>query len=129
MSAAQDVAAQIKADNPTFILHSYAASDPEGIPAGKVWVRVYRERFEVNASNSQITHFLKVDVVIPNKFSTTAEDLLDSAVDDVMLSLERLTDVYWQNATRTIVREKFEGYEISLEAIRPQVYKTQILTA
>lgn len=129
MSARKDVADQIKADNPAFIVHPFLASDPENIPAGKVWVRVYRESFSVNDSNSQITHFLKATVIIPNKNSAAAEDQLETAIDAVMLSLEKLTDVYWQDANRVIIRDQFEAYEISLQAIRPQVYKSQILTA
>lgn len=128
MSARKDVAAKIKADNPTFIVHDYPVSAPENIPAGKVFVSVYRDGFTVNGSNSQITHTLKALVVIPTKGTATAEDELDAAVDKVMLSLEALSDVFWQSAVRTVVAETFEGYEISLEALRPQVYKSQLLT-
>jgi hypothetical protein len=130
MSAARkDVAAQIKTDNPTFIVHDFPVAAPENIPTGKVFVSVYRDGFSVDNSNSQITHTLKCLVVIPKKGTAAAEDELDTAVDKVMLSLEALPDVYWQKADRTVVAETWEGYEISLEAIRPQVYKSQILSA
>lgn len=128
MSARKDVANAIKADNAGFIVHEFPKSAPENIPTGKVWINVYRESFAVNDSNSQITHFLKVLVVIPNSDSIIAEDQLDTAIDKVMISLEKLTDVYWQEAQRTIVADKWQGYEISLQAIRPQIYKSQILT-
>ena len=129
MSARQDVAASLKADNPTFLVHEYPKSAPDNVPAGKVWINVYRESFSVNDSNSQITHFLKVLVITPKSDSAVAENELDAAVDKVMISLEKLSDVYWQEAQRTIIADKYQGYEISLEAIRPQVYKSQILTA
>lgn len=129
MSARQDVTAQIKADNPSFLVHPFPLSAPENIPAGKVWVNVYRERFEVADNNSQITHFLKVLIVTPKRGTAAAEDELDNAIDAVMLSLEKMRDVYWQEAQRTIVGEKWDGYEVSLQAIRPQIYKSQILTA
>lgn len=123
------VAAQIKADNPTFIVHDFPVSPPEGIPAGKVFVNVFRESFSVNDSNSQITHFLKVNIAIAKKMTSAAEDELDAAVDALMLSLEKLNDVYWQDATRDILGGNWESYTISLQAIRPQVYKSQLLTS
>jgi hypothetical protein len=130
MSAARkDVAAKIKADNPTFIVHDFPVSAPENIPAGKTVVSVYRDGFSVDANNSQITHTLKALVVIAKKGTAAAEDELDAAVDKVMLSLEALPDVYWQSAERTVVAETWEGYEISLQAIRAQVYKSQLLTS
>jgi hypothetical protein len=130
MSAARkDVAAKIKADNPTFIVHDFPVSAPENIPTGRVYVSVYRDGFSVDNSNSQITHNLKALVVIPKKGTAAAEDELDAAVDKVMLSLEALSDVFWQSAERTIVADTWEGYEISLQAIRAQVYKSQILSS
>lgn len=128
MSARKDVAAKIKADNPTFIVHNFPVSAPENISAGKTVVHVYRESFAVNDSNSQITHFLKCIVITPKKGTAVAEDELDAAVDKVMLSLERLNDVYWQEATRDVINDQWEAYTISLQAIRPQTYKSQILT-
>lgn len=128
MSARKDVAAKIAADNPTFIVHNFPVSAPENIPTGKVFVSVYRDGFSVNDQNSQITHNLKALVVIPKKGTAIAEDELDAAVDKVMLALEALKDVFWQSAERTVVADTWEGYEISLQAIRPQVYKSQLLT-
>jgi hypothetical protein len=129
MSARKDVAAKIRTDNPTFIVHDFPVSAPENIPTGKVFVSVYRDGFSVDNSNSQITHTLKCLVVIPKKGTAAAEDELDAAVDKVMLSLEAMRDVYWQTADRTVVAETWEGYEISLQAVRAQVYKSQILSS
>ncbi|TSE15402.1 hypothetical protein B1A87_005245 [Arthrobacter sp. KBS0703] len=123
------MAEQIKADNPGFIVTDFPVSAPENIPAGKVSVNVYRDGFSVNDSNSQITHSLKVLVTVSKKGTAAAEDELDAAVDAVMLSLEAMRDVYWQEAQRTIVAEQWEAYEISLQAVRPQIYKSQLLTA
>jgi hypothetical protein len=129
MNARKDVAAKIATDNPTFIVHDFPIAAPENIPAGKVFVSVYRDGFAVNDSNSQITHNLKALVVTPKKGTAIAEDELDAAVDKVMLSLEALSDVFWQGAVRTVVAETWEGYEISLQAVRAQVYKSQLLTS
>ncbi len=128
MSVRKEVADQIKADNPTFIVHDYPVNDPEGIPAGKTWVSVIRDRFEVADNNSYITHHLTVVIATDTAMTAQAEDALDAAVDALMLTLERFDDVYWKVADRKYVKT-FPAYEISLEAIRPQVYKTQILTA
>lgn len=129
MSAARkDVAAQIKADNPTFLVHDFPVNDPENIPAGKVFVNVFRESFSVNDSNSQITHNLKVVIATPKKMTSAAEDELDTALDALMLSLQRLPDVYWQDARRLTLGDSFPAYEITLVAITAHVYKSQILT-
>lgn len=129
MSIRQEVADQLKADNPTFIVKTFPDRAPDNIPPGKVWVNVYRERFEVAANDGHITHFLKVSVAIPQTNSEDAEDELDAALDAVLLSIQRMPDVYWQTATRDILGGKYESYEITLEAIRPHVYKSQILSA
>lgn len=128
MSVRQEVADKLTADNPTFIVKAHPVSAPSGIPAGKVWVNVYRESFVVADNNGHITHNLKVTVAIPKQNSDVAENELDAAVDAVMLSLESMNDVYWQEATRDILGDTFESYTISLQAIRPQVYKSQLLT-
>lgn len=127
MSVRQEVADKLLADNPKFIVKAHPVSAPENIPAGKVWINVYRESFKVADNNGHITHFLSVSVAIPKANSVDAENELDAAVDAVMLSLESMKDVYWQEAKRTIL-DKFESYEISLEAVRPQIYKSQLLT-
>jgi hypothetical protein len=127
-NARKDVVAQIKADNPTFTVHDYPATAPLNLANGKVWVSVYREAFEVNGNATSITHNLKALIITSKSSSTKAEDELDAAVDKLMLSLERLPDVYWQDAKRTIVAEKFDGYEITLTAVRQQIYKSQLVT-
>lgn len=125
----QEVAAKLKADNPTFIVHEYPVSAPPSIPTGKVFINVYRERFQVADNNGYITHYLKVSVAIPKQNSDVAENELDAAVDAVLLSIQAMPDVYWQDATRDILGGKFEFYEITLQAIRPHIYKSQILTS
>lgn len=128
MSVRSEVAAKLKADNPTFTVKAHPVSAPDAIPTGKVWINVYRESFKVADSNGYITHNLKVSVAIPKTNSEAAENELDAAVDAVMLSLESMNDVFWQEATRNILGDKFEAYEISLQAVRPQIYKSQLLT-
>lgn len=130
MSAARkEVAAKIKADNPTFVVQDFPVSAPEHIPAGKTVVHVWRESFSVNDANSQITHNLTAWVIVPKKGTAAAEDELDAAIDAVMLSLEAMRDVYWQEAQRTTVADKWEAYTVSLQAVRPQTYKSSVLTA
>lgn len=128
MAVRKEVAAQIKAENPTFLVYDYPVSDPENIPAGKTWVSVIRDRFEVADNNGQITHYLTVVIATSTTMTAQAEDEIDTAVDALMLTLERFDDVYWKSADRKYLG-KFPAYEISLEAIRAQVYKSQILTA
>ncbi|MFC8038625.1 hypothetical protein ACFUOZ_04660 [Paenarthrobacter sp. NPDC057355] len=129
MNPRKEVAEQIKADNSAFTVLDYPATLPLNINNGKVRVSVYRTSFEVNDNNSQITHNLKVEILISRASSAQAEDELDAVVDKVMLSLERMPDVYWQEAKRYTESEKFDAYEISLIAIRKQVYKSQTLSS
>jgi predicted RNase H-like nuclease len=129
VSARKDVADKIRTDNPMFKVHDFPLSPPENLATTTVWVNVYREGFSVNDSNSQITHALKATVVTAKKGTAAAEDELDAAVDAVMLSLEALPDVFWQSAQRVVIGDSWEGYEITLTALRAQVYKSQILTS
>lgn len=128
MSVRKQVADAIKADNPTFIVHDYPVNDPENIPAGKVWVSVVRDRFEIAGNFGSIKDYLTVVIATNTAMSAQAEDALDTAVDALMLTLEKFDDVYWTSAERKTL-SLWPAYEISLEAIRPQGYKTQILTA
>lgn len=129
MSVRQEVADKLSADNPTFIVKAHPVSEPENIPAGKVWINVYRERIEVAPNDSHIIHHLKVSVVIPKKNSEAAENELEAALDAVLYSLQALPDVYWSDAQRQILGASYESYEITLHAARSNVYKTQFLTA
>ena len=128
MSVRQEVADKLSADNPTFMVKAHPVSAPDGIPAGKVWVNVYRESFVVADSDGYITHNLKVSVAISKANSDAAENELDAALDAVLHSLQPMPDVYWQEATRIILAEKYDAYEITLQAVRPHVYKSALLT-
>lgn len=125
----KEIVAQIKTDNPTFTVLDYPSGAPLNLSEGKVWISVYREGFDVNTNATSITHNLKALIITSKSSSSKAEDELDAAVDKLMLSLERLPDVYWQSAKRTVVADKFDGYEVTLIAVRKQVYKSQLVTS
>ncbi|MCZ9883717.1 hypothetical protein [Arthrobacter sp. B2a2-09] len=123
-TVAEQVAAHIATDNPTFILKTYPTGAPENIPAGKVAVHVHRETLN-KASANVLGHALKITLIIPGDiFSTANETRLEAALDDLLFSLESFPGLQWKSADRSTAGEKYaNAYEISAEASSVNVYR------
>ncbi|RNL52736.1 hypothetical protein [Arthrobacter oryzae] len=89
----QIIADQLKADNPGFIVKAFAASAPDNLGKGKAQVSVYRDSLRPNQNSLDST--LKVQVIANAGSTIAAEDDLDAALDQVILSLERIPGVNW----------------------------------
>lgn len=122
-TAREQIAAQIKTDNPSMSVIAYGASAPENLGAGKVRVSVYRTRLDVTA---HLTHVMQVEVIVAGVGTAKAEDDLDAALDKTLASLQRMDVIRVTSAERAIFDDKFIGYTINAEVDSVDVYRELI---
>lgn len=118
----QLIADQILADNPDFIVKAFPASAPTALGKGKAQISVFRESIKPNQNSLESS--LKIQVVCNAGYTIAAEDDLDAALDQVILSIERFPGVTWTEATRAVFDEKYFGYELTVTLSSPNVYKS-----
>lgn len=122
------IANAIKVDNATFIVRDYPASPPDNLSAGKVHVSVWRtELNEVKGTSNALEHVLMIEVVVSVTSGVAAENTADDALDDILVSLQRLEGVSWSTAKRTIFDDSYVGYQITASLLSSNVYRTYIL--
>ena len=119
----ESIAEKIKADNAGYIVKSYPASAPENLGANKVFVGVYRETLTNSPQTASVAHSLKIQVITPKKNTEAAENELEDALFQVLVSVASLNYVTWSTAQRGIFLDTFIGYEIDLEANTENIYK------
>lgn len=117
------VAAQIKADNPTYGVVHFNTGAPSNLGANKVHVSVFRTRLE--PTDGILKHALTIEVIVGG-LTEAAQDFADTALDEVLLSLQRLQEVRFISADFSIFAETFIGYSINAEVDSADVYKSQI---
>lgn len=108
-SIRKQIADKIKADTPTLDVYPFGY-DPDELrtPA----VAVFRET--VSQEVGSLGHGFIVQIFTPNSYATEdVEDLLDTLLDNVLLSLRRLVTVEFKEAKRQVLADKFQGWEIS----------------
>lgn len=125
-SVRAQVAAQIRADNPTWTIRDHAASAPDSLGRGRVFASVSRTTLVPHADAFALTHNLRIEVMVPST-SASAEDDCDAALDKALLSLERINGLRWTNAERAVFDGKFFGYQITASADSKNVYREQVL--
>jgi hypothetical protein len=123
-TVAEQVAAHIASENPTFILYSYPADAPGNIPTGKAVVHVNRGTLTKTTANV-LEHSLKITLIIPgDTFSTANEERLDAALGDLLMCLETFAGLNWKTADRLAIENKFaNAYEISAEVSSVNAYR------
>ena len=119
----EEIAAKIKADNPTYSVKAFPVSAPENLGATKVFVSVYRESMTNAPQLAAVTQSLKLQVITPKTGTDVAETELEDALFEVLVSIASLNYVQWSTAERAVFAEKFIGYEITLEASTQNIYK------
>lgn len=126
MTVRDDIEAQIKADNPNFIVKKFPDLYPENLGQGRTYVQIYRTDLE--KGSPKLTHAMKVTVIVALQDGNAAEDALEGALDQVLLSLQRMQTVNWTKASRAVVANKWNAYEIDVTAISADPYKAQVLS-
>lgn len=122
------IANAIKADNATYIVCDYPDL-PENIPSGKAHVSVYRTDIKAAPNTPNVLeHLLNIQVLIPVTSGAAAENAADEALDNILLSLQRLEGVSWSTAERANFGDNaFIGYQITASIFSTNVYRTSVL--
>lgn len=120
-SIREQIADQIKDDNPSFNVKAYPADSPENLGRDKAQVSVYREALTANGTSME--HKLAIEIITGYRESKEASDHLDGTLDLVLTSIERLPGILWTSADYVIFDEKFQGYKVTVTASSPNYYK------
>lgn len=118
------VADQIAADNPKITAYPWVYS-PEQVAAGRPVVAVYRERMDRDGAN--VKHHLKLDVFVSRTDGAEAEAEAEDALDEVLLSLQRLGNCAWTEVQRVTFADAFTGYTITALMVSADPYKQAVL--
>lgn len=118
------IAEQIKADNAAYIVHNFPTSAPDNLVTGKVYVNVYRERLINEPATATVGQDLKCIVIVAKAGTEIAEDELENALYEVLVSINSVANVDWTDAERAIISEKYIGYEITLQAHTKNIFKS-----
>lgn len=133
MSAGQTpreiVAAQIAADNASFIVWDYPDA-PKNVQAGKPVVSVWRSEMTGHPQTElALEHELTINLYGAKTAGAPAEAELDNLLDAVCLSLQRLGLVRFKRATReTFANGSIAGWQITAACISKNQYKSTVLT-
>lgn len=123
MTARAVVAAQVAADNPSWSVHPWPYL-PEQVALGKPVVAIYRERLGRNGA--RLEHSLKIDLLVSLVGSEAAEDEADDALDQLLLSLQRLDSCHWTQVERVTFADAFTGYSVTAVMHSADPYKSAI---
>jgi hypothetical protein len=122
----QQLAAQIQADNPEWIVRDYP-SEPKQVRKGKPYVSIWRASI-VPAARQHLDHELTLHVYGSKVEDAAAENELDNILDGVLLSIERYEGARFIRADRrNLVNETFAGFVITVNTYSPNVYRAAVL--
>ena len=122
----QQIAAQIKADNPTWIVLDYPFT-PATVNARKPVVTVFRSDLSPGGAVTSLKHEMQINIFGSATAPDKAEAPLDNYLDAVMLSLERFAGFKFDKATRMTYRdETFTGWQITGSATSANVYRQAV---
>lgn len=114
----QVIADQVQRDTPEFATYTCPKGAPDGFSASRpAQVSVFRAA--ITNAPTQLSHGLTVELIT----GTSDEDTLDDYLEAVLLSLQRVPGITWSEARRTTFDTKWAGYQISVTAVTPHIYR------
>lgn len=118
------VAEQIEADHERIVACPWIYL-PEQVTPGKPVVSIYRERLD--KLGLALQHHLKLDIYVSLTDGKDAESEAEDALDDVLLSLQRLPGCVWSEAQRVTFADAFTGYTVTAVMHSKDAYKQVVL--
>ena len=123
----QQLAAQIRADNPEWIVKDYP-DEPSQVRKGKPVVSIWRASV-VPAARQHLDHELTLHVYGSKVVDAAAETELDNILDGILLSIERYEGARFIRAERrNLVDGAFAGFVITVNTYSTNVYRAAVLT-
>lgn len=123
LPARQLIAQQIKADHDRMLVCPWVYL-PEQVTPGHPVVAVYRER--MLRQGTVLEHQLKLDLFISLTDGDEAEAEAEDALDDVLLSLQRIEGCTWSDVQRVTFGGDFAGYTVTASMHSTDIYKQTI---
>jgi hypothetical protein len=122
----QQLAAQIRADNPEWIVKDFP-DEPSQVRKGKPFVSIWRTSI-VPAERQHLDHELTLHVYGSKVADAAAENELDNILDGVLLSVERYAGARFVRADRrNFVNDSFAGFVVTVNTYSPNVYRAAVL--
>lgn len=123
----QQLAAQIRADNPEWIVKDYP-DEPSQVRKGRPVVSIWRGSI-VPAARQHLDHELTLHVYGSKVQDAAAENELDEILDAIMLSIERYEGARFIRAERrNLVDGAFAGFVVTVNTYSKNVYREAVLT-
>ena len=121
------LAEQFKADHPEWDVRPYPA-EPKQLGKGKYMLSIWRSDLAPTPGVLGLNHELTVNVYGPKAtFSAETEAELDDLIDEVLLSIERLSGANFTSAKRTnFADDSFTGFEVNVTMISGNHYRKTI---
>jgi hypothetical protein len=120
-SVRETIGTQIVTDNPTYSVKTELASAPDNLSGTRV--HVFRSALGKTNNGTLLSHECTIEVMIGKQ----NENELDTVLDNILLSLQRINELDWTSVNRRIFDEKYHGYEITCTAPSANVYRSAIL--
>jgi len=122
----QQLAEQIKKDNPTWIVNAYPMT-PKRVTPNKPVVSVFRTDVAIGGTVQILEHALTVHLYGAKVLDAAAEDEQDDLLDGIMLSLERFPGFKLGKASRATFNENtIAGWEITGTCQSANVYRAAV---
>lgn len=98
---------------------------PEQVTPGHPVVAIYRERLD--KGQGALGHHLKLDIFVSLTDGADAESEAEDALDDVLVSLQRIAGCTWTEAVRVTFDQAFTGYTVTATMHSKDAYKAAVL--
>lgn len=117
------LAAQIVADHPAWVVRAYPWV-PKQVPKGKAAVSVWRTDLE--REGLELVHRLTINLYCARTTDELAEAEAEDALDELLLSIQRLGLASWGKAERMVFDKVLSGWQITGQVRSTDPYKTAI---
>lgn len=119
------LANQIRLDHPAWAVEASPA-EPDQVRRGKVYVALWREAINPGKNSLELTHPMKLQLYGAKDNGEPAEEELDATLDQLLLSLERLPRFEFKAADRMLLKNVFQGWEITGSILTENIYRNAL---
>jgi hypothetical protein len=123
----ETLAAAILTDNPAWTVRAYPWT-PRQVAKGDVAVCVWRASLAPRpGTDLELAHELTINVYLPKTDGDGAEAEGDEALDELLLTLQRIPGVAWSKAERTVFDNVISGWQITAAVNSKNYYRQAVL--
>ena len=116
------LAHKIRMDHPAWTVEASPA-EPDQVRRGKVYVALWREAINPGVNSLELVHPVKLQLYGAKDNGEAAEEELDGSLDQLLLSLEALPRFEFKAADRMLLKNVFQGWEITGTVTTENIYR------